>query len=375
MKQGKKKAKEDVKTAVVIAWRKGETDLEATIESATKAAGANTKIITVEDGVYAGPGRTRDRGIMAAGDAEVIIVADAHMRFQGKVLRDLSRSIQKRGGLAVPFCHHNEECSFVSTPYAGARIVYKAQDGREKHALSAKWSKQTEVGKRGAVMGACYAFRRDWYMGMGRPLAALQGWGCDEEILSICSWISGFDPVLFDGHVAHRYRQRPPWPVLDSDHQGHHASRMALINAVVMDPAESADLKAWQRSWVPEGIRDVVTPEIEAVRQAIMKCKRTWSQWRKEICEPEEINGVQQSRREELSTKAPLISNGSANYGCTENKRVCQHCGSANSKVMRTVQTGRMIVRYRTCEDCSTRRATQEILPIPRQNAAEPARV
>ena len=51
--------------AVIIPWRKGEAELQSTIESASASIGAG-RIMPVEDVSEQGPGRTRDRGIMAA---------------------------------------------------------------------------------------------------------------------------------------------------------------------------------------------------------------------------------------------------------------------------------------------------------------------
>ena len=48
--------------AVVIAYRKEETDLAATVESAKLSAGLGAQIITVEDKDATGPGWNRHRG-------------------------------------------------------------------------------------------------------------------------------------------------------------------------------------------------------------------------------------------------------------------------------------------------------------------------
>ena len=304
------------KTAVICAWRKGETELAETLESAKNSIGVNDAVIAVEDKTAAGPARTRHRGIDAAADADVIIIIDAHMRFMGDTLTMLANHVRKHGGIAMPLVHHNPLCAFegfydlisgadihasgpqpgvgdASRVYAGARIVYRAKDGQAKYALSAKWSKDIKPGPRGAVMGACYAFRRDWYYSVGQPLAALPGWGCDEEALSISAWMSGHMPVVLDCRAAHRWRNRTPWNVSSEECARVLQSRMALIHAVVTEAGARRELEEWQRSWVREGIPASNTPEAERWRLALLKQPRKWAQWRKEVCEPDEIDGVQ----------------------------------------------------------------------------------
>lgn len=266
-----------MKTAVIIPWRKGETELAATVESATAGLPKRAKVYTVEDTTGAGPARTRHRGIEAATDADVIVIVDAHMRFRGRVLADMAREVYKHGGLLCAKCYHNPECSFDSAHpsgasyYAGAEVHYKGVDQNGQQALVWKWSSDGKPGPRACIGGACYVFRRDWYYTVGQPLAALPAWGCDEEALSISAWLSGDQPAVFDGDVAHRWRPRPPWskaerPLLDS--------RAALI-AAVASAEDRRDLEAWQ------GVKRAVdTAEVERWRVALRKQPRTWAQWK-----------------------------------------------------------------------------------------------
>ena len=286
------------KIGVVVAWRQGETDLQATIESAAASAGKASTIIAVEDKVMQGPARTRHRGIEAAEGCDVIAIIDAHMRFDGNCLQSLARHVRKTGGLACPMVHHNEECTFTGGHYAGGRIVYKAQDGKQKHALAVKWARDTEPGPRGAVIGACYVMPRALYYEIGQPLAALPGWGCDEEALSISAWLAGAPVECTADRAAHRYRARTPWQVTPQEHAAVHASRMALVHAVVSEIGARKELEAWQRSWVPEGIPACTSTEGERWRLALLKQPRKWREWLATVCEPEEINGVQAGRPE-----------------------------------------------------------------------------
>lgn len=323
-------------TAIVCAWRKGETDLAATINSATGSIFDGAKIITVEDKDAHGPGRTRHRGIEAAADAEVIVIVDSHMRFAKGALSALASYAAKNGGVCCAQTFHNERCAFEGDPYAGARIVYRAKDGRAYTALAGKWARDHKPGPRGCVMGGCYAFRRDWYYEVGQPLAMLPGWGCDEEALSIASWLSGATPRCLPVQVAHLYRPRPPWHVMSAEYAAVYAGRMALIHAVVTEASARHELEGWTRSGVPEGVPVCSTPEAERFRLALLKLPRKWADWRAQVCEPDELDGVQDKSPRPVDTPArrtPVPQMITPLIGVK-----CMHCHSVHDPIKLKVE-------------------------------------
>jgi hypothetical protein len=337
----KQKAKRG-KTAVVIAWREGETELHETIVSATNSLRKGDVVIPVEDKTGAGPAQTRHRGIVAAKKrgADVICIVDAHMQFDGKVLQLMAAKVRRdKGGLLCALCHHNKECSFDAEGgacYAGADLHYKGRDQNGRQALLWKWSATGGPGPCACVGGACYVFLTSWYFRVGQPLAALPSWGCDEEALSISAWLSGVDPTVFNGHVAHRWRASPPWrsgasPIVES--------RAAMICAVVTDPADRRDLLKYQ------GTTAVETPEVTRWAKALLKCKRSWQEWRDTV----PVGYAEKP-------KPPR-----ANYSADENARHCHKCGSGQSKVTDTKVTGRVVLRYRRCLDCGAKRVSRDI--------------
>lgn len=315
------------KIAIVCAYRSPEDDLAATIEAAGQSAGKTAKVYAVEDRDHTGPGQNRHRGIEAACDAEVIIIIDAHMRFQNDVLRQMALQVKRRGGLLDALCHHNESCSFEDQkpPYAGARIVYRAKDGNEFKPLDAKWSRDTRPGSRPCVMGACYAFRRDWYYDVGQPLSILTGWGCDEQVLSIAAWLSGHTPETIDGHVAHRWRPRPPWAPDAADIARVGASRTAMVQAIVTD--------AWHRRVLLEwsGLKDVkpfINPATERFHAALLKQKRSFRQWLAFMCEPDEFDGVQQEYRPKAPQQLKQIHLRAPTPVVVREGVKCPHCAT-----------------------------------------------
>lgn len=323
--------RKNASAAVICAWRAGETDLEETIKSASASMFGGARIIAVEDTAAQGPARTRHRGIEAAADAEVIVIIDAHMRFHGSALAAMARHAALSGGVCCPIVYHNSECKFGGGRYAGARIVYRAKDGRSFTALAGKWARESEPGPRGCVMGGCYAFRRDWYYDVGQPLAMLPGWGGDEEALSIASWFSGVTPRCLPVEVAHRYRARPPWNVMSAEHAAVYSGRMALIRAVVTETSARRELEEWTRAGVPEGVPAAESPECERFRLALLKQPRKWAEWRAQVCEPEELDGVQTHKPAQVDTPArrtpaPLIVTPLSGVRCA-------HCGSVHDPI------------------------------------------
>lgn len=316
--------KKTIKTAIVCAYHPAETDLDATMKSAMKSAGPGAKFYAVKDRDDTGPGRNRHKGIEAAQDAEVIVIIDAHMRFKGNALAKMANHVAANGGLLVPYCHNNETLTMDDQPYAGARMVWGSQDDdiKQRCALVAKWAKDQKPGPRTAVMGACYAFRRDWYYAVGQPLSILDGWGCDEELLSVACWMSGHMPILIDAHVAHLYRARPPWQVQPNANAKVTTNRRRMIAALVPDESDRHQLYAWQ------GNQDAPsTPEVERLRSAMLAQPRRWADWKRLACGPAEINGKPVDNQV-VATGAPPKRSYQPQVVTPMYAIRCPHCGS-----------------------------------------------
>lgn len=287
-------------TAIVCAWRNPEDDRENTLNDSKRSHGKGCKIISVEDKDGTGPGCNRDRGIMAADGCDVVIVVDAHMRFRDDALRAMAKHVRKHGGLVCAATHHNDKCSFTDpkSAYWGARMIWRARDrggvATPYAPLVARWAKKRQgPGEVSAVMGACYAFRRDWYIKAGRPLAILRAWGCDEEVLSIAAWMTGQKIEVVDRHVAHLYRSSTPWKLSPGEIMRLHANRLAMVNAFVTPISERNELTAWlRRSWPQLSAQNTPEQDVERLRIAMLNAPRRYTEWRKVVCEPPEDEGV-----------------------------------------------------------------------------------
>jgi len=345
--------------AIVCAYRKEESELQATLDSAAESAGEIATIIAVEDKDATGPGRNRDRGIQAApAGTEVIIVIDAHMRFQGDVLARMAEQVRANGGLLAPICHHNEQMSFDSPPYSGAKIMWTADDHTPRFApLAAKWVKTGGPGPRNAVMGACYAFRRQWYNDAGCPLAMLAGWGGDEEALSIAAWMSGEEISVFDGHVAHLYRARQPWNVPSMTPVA--LSRSALVQAFVMECGSRSELmQHLRRNNITMPEKHPMQAEIDRVKTAMLKQRRTFKDWRREVCNQDGVYQAKQDGDEKQQrVQNPVV---------VRKPIECPHCGAQHDHdlpVENTYHNGQR--RRHICPVCRLPFQTAPLVSVP----------
>lgn len=327
-----------MRLAIVAAWRKGENEISETIDSAKMSAPKGSEIILVEDTDRQGPGRTRHRGIKAAKNADVICIIDPHMRFKNDVLARCAEYAYAEGKLVCPRCWHNDKCSWDAPGcYHGADIRYKINDPKmnpSRYALMMKWGQKQSIGAVACVGGACYFFRRDWYMkDGGQPLNILPGWGGDEEILSLAAHYTGIGVEVFDGDVAHRYRDGAPWKLTREEVQGIAASRIAVIQAAVHDAAERADLLAW--------IRQIDTPETEQVkktRRALQRAVHDWAWIKKNVLT---MPLVAQPKRAYTERKTTVM------HGV-----VCPHCHAEHDPVELKVTHTYQFSRAHKCPVC-----------------------
>ena len=62
------------------------------------------------------------------------------------------------------------------------------------------------------LMGACYFIPADWFFHIG-GLRMLKGWGTDEPLLAIKTWLAGGDcRMMKTVRIGHQFRQTAPYP-------------------------------------------------------------------------------------------------------------------------------------------------------------------
>lgn len=281
-----------MKTAICIAYL-NEPDLCNTVASVHESM-PDAFIVAIEDNHQEGPGAIRHRCIEYArrADCDVAIIIDAHMRFKPDTLPEMAAYVRNRPThLATCECWHNERCEMAGgkAPYKGAVFQLKEAYADQCHAIVPKWRAEAEPIT--CVMGACYAFTLDWYYHIGAPLRLLQAWGCDEELLSGCTWFHGGEVVCLPFECAHLYRTGSTANFDTRYLAGVWANEMAKVNLFPMPHGLRSELLDHVRGsgfvqcfggHVLSRFYNVeadVTNERDRMTKAAHECGRTWAEW------------------------------------------------------------------------------------------------
>lgn len=226
----KNQVKKTPQLSLIVPARGNEPLLSHTITRARDAAGCQIEVIVVSDGIadpgpadmvitpdHHGTSYSRHAGMQAV-TCDLCVTIDAHVRlcddWAVKILYAFDPAWQKSvacghvGHLSPDFQPMDKPC------YHGARLNWM-DTSAEPRPLTARWHGMNKAGDRiGAVMGAFYALRKSWYNAMGCPWELNRGWGCDEEIISLASWVNGGNCRLLPeeceawhlfGHAGTRY--------------------------------------------------------------------------------------------------------------------------------------------------------------------------
>lgn len=218
----RKKRESRPAVSLVIPVRGSDRMLQQTIDRANTAAinkveiivaandytgaapvGSNVHVVNVDK---PGTGHARHAGVLSA-RAPIVVTIDAHVRLCD-MWDDYIKAVFERTAWRKSIaCGHVGALKSDFTPagpckYHGAKIHWlEIKDTGEARPLAARWHDNKSERKIGAVMGAFYAFRRQWYSEIGEPWGVLDSWGLDEELISLASWMSGGDCKLLPAHI------------------------------------------------------------------------------------------------------------------------------------------------------------------------------
>lgn len=178
-----------------------------------------------------------------------IFTCDAHMdfRFGWAELLELHLEAKPKSVSCFKMCameDGHESLMDARTVKKGAAFNWMTRDNSGLYqALVAQWA-DNKPGEISCVMGACYGFRKDWYLHMNQPWRLGTGWGCDEETISAVSWLCGGSVDLLDFYVGHYMGKPRRSSIMDGDMTW--ANRLRLIQMLPFGGDDSVDnLIAW----------------------------------------------------------------------------------------------------------------------------------
>ena len=399
--------------SVVIAER-NEPDLKNTVGNIMQ--NNDCHVIVQSDVKGLGPQAMRDRGIGLAAGSDVVIVMDGHMRTKKGTLDAMAEWVHANPkSVAVAQCHHSYTEDWTGKPYSGASFAWKDQgkDANEPQAFTAKWRKDHATGQIPCVMGACYAFKREWYMdGLRRPWQYGTGWGCDEELISAATWLMGGRVDLLPVSVWHQARKpgQVPYKITNQQLIGVWANRTRILDMLPMSADERNELvkhimpaltlSQWRQvnavsncqevaeynKFLSTGPMDWATFKQEYIGVQTIK-PTTMKELREQAknmgikvpfgCKKADLTKLLQSSNgfdgvEAEPKPKPETQKTRANWGANEinnaGRRCCVGCSGGNTTVYRTIAGIGAAVptrRYRECGDCGEKFPTREFIATP----------
>lgn len=163
-----------------------------------------------------GVGPARHLGAMHA-TGEYLLLTDSHMRFfPGWYDLAMSRLVGRPKTIHCGSCH---DFGTPDKPYYGARWNFYGSDAKHpriKQILECVWAPKVDADDYPiqAIMGAIYFIPREWFFKLN-PLRYLHSWGCDEQSLSLKTWLAGGEiKMLTSVKAAHRFQDgNQPYPI------------------------------------------------------------------------------------------------------------------------------------------------------------------
>lgn len=232
-RQNKKNTTSDVADiTLIIPVRGAEPMLQRAIDVAERTAGCVVDVLVIDNGYtglapcgrrvttveltdLTGTSAARHCGVLLA-KTDLVVTIDAHVRLERlwglRMLETYADTAWHQTVSCAHIGHLGDDFQPTDEPcYHGAKINW-LDTSMEPRILAARWDREIKPGAQiGAIMGACYAFRRDWYDAMCQPWQVNRSWGCDEEVLSIASWLSGGDcrSLPEECRAWHHFSDRP----------------------------------------------------------------------------------------------------------------------------------------------------------------------
>lgn len=370
-------------TAIIATWNELPENVERTVEGLRSHG---VRVLLVDDGpIRWGCGFRRNQGILAA-QTERVFLCDAHMDFAPGFFEELRREIDAHPDAVVVGRMQSIDAMWRDIAghlYAGAEIeTGYAAPGGQFIPIAARWRREHRGGAAdiGAVMGACYGFTKTHYEKMGRPLAILRGWGCDEELLSIASYMVGGRVRLMMPIARHMYAAPRKSPVGLSDADVLHvwANRMAMLRAIPMKPETRDRLAEFlrktdyaNRHWI-EMLDDVArrNEDIRRMYHALAMPVTAFETYIEKWCDGrteedkkhDKEDGENRMKADKARNTAAVTKNGkkigrprkvpevAAEQAVTDVGLPCRHCGERfGHRVVKTYDNANRLIKCAAC--------------------------
>lgn len=245
-------------------------DLLNTLQSIHDTSGERCEVIIVSDGSQlvlpltpvtksvivfqnvsrCGVGPSRTIGVHAA-TGEYVMLIDSHMRFNPGWYDEVIRRVEGRDktihcATCVGLDASNMNMNNPHGKYYGATFEIFGPDpnrGGSYRLLDAVWNKSAPEDdvELPCLMGACYVMPRKWFLHLD-ALRFLRSWGCDEQMLSLKSWLAGGDLRLMKnvevGHIFATAGQTPVYKIPT----GHVAYNKLFMWGTILPGVEISEL-------------------------------------------------------------------------------------------------------------------------------------
>jgi len=224
--------------SIIITSLEDYQETQYTIESIRATAGDDVEVIVVDDATQvplsltdkksllirnnerAGVGPSRHIGATVA-TSDYLLITDSHMRFEpGWLDRALKRIVGRLHTIHCASCvalsPDMMDMARAQHAYCGAGLNLYGAD-KNKHGvtqiLEGVWlpTPASDDQPLACIMGATYFMPTDWFFHIN-GLRMLRGWGSDEPLLSIKTWLAGGECRALPGvRIGHQFRPASPY--------------------------------------------------------------------------------------------------------------------------------------------------------------------
>ena len=313
--------------------------LDWTVDN-VKRISPEAEVIVMEDKKHEGVGIMRHRGIAKAKNDNVIII-DGHMDFAKNCFRLLESQVKKNPKvIACPECRGlDKDLKPEVKNRFGADLFEVSPSGSsvKPNVFTSKWRKSDTKKTHSIpiVLGACYAFSKDWYMdGLGGVWKYHKGWGKSEQFLSMMNYYMGGEcRCVASTWAAHLFRKGRT----NENFGWFKRNVMLLLHGFVPEDRR-------------EQLIDTFCPANRSVDYGIKTLKTEGAI--EKIQEFIDNNAVKSySDIRDIMSSHPATTN----YGALEKPRCCPKCKGIASRVIKTYSQHR---RKRLCLDCNAQYPT-----------------